>query len=134
MSQKNVETFREMLKAFDRRDREAWLSLHDPDHEVIPGGFWPETTAIQGREAAWDFYVAIAQTLQARAFLDDIELESAGPDKVLAHQHGPVRGQASGAQVDLDLWVLGSFRAGKVVRDEWFATRDEALEAAALRE
>ena len=79
---------RETLKAFDRGDREAWLSLHDPDHEVIPGGFWPETTAIQGREAAWAFYAAIAQTLQARAFLDDIELESAGPDKVLAHQHG----------------------------------------------
>ena len=91
-------------------------------------------TAIQGREAAWAFYAAIAQTLQARAFLDDIELESAGPDKVLAHQHGPVRGQASGAQVDLDLRVVGSFRAGKIVRDEWFATRDEAVEAAGLSE
>ena len=53
---------------------------------------------------------------------------------MLVHQQGPVRGQASGAQVDLDLWVVGSFRAGKVARDEWFATRDEALEAAGLSE
>jgi ketosteroid isomerase-like protein len=134
LSHENVETFRETLKAFDRGDREAWLSLHDPEHEVIPGGFWPETTPIQGREATWEFYALITQTLQPQSFLDEFEVESAGPDKILVHQHGPYRGQASGAQVDLDFWMVGSFRAGKVVRDEWFATREEALEAAGLQE
>ena len=124
---------RETLKAFDRGDREAWLSLHDPDHEVIPGGFWPETTAIQGREAAWAFYAAIAQTLREQ--LSSTTSSSKRRTRQGAgHQHGPVRGQASGAQVDLDLRVVGSFRAGKIVRDEWFATRDEAVEAAGLSE
>jgi ketosteroid isomerase-like protein len=134
MSRENVETCRQRLEAFDRGDRDAWISFHHPDFEVIPSVIWPEPSPIQGREAAWEFYALIAQTLQAQSFLDDIEVESAGPDKVLVHQHGPHRGQASGAQVDLDLWAISSFRDGKVTRDEWFTTRAGALEAAGLSE
>ena len=38
MSEENVETVRQTLNAFDRRDRAAWLALRDPDCEVIPIG------------------------------------------------------------------------------------------------
>ena len=41
MSQENVETVRQSLEAFDRRDRAAWLALQDQDVEVtttrLPG-------------------------------------------------------------------------------------------------
>jgi ketosteroid isomerase-like protein len=123
-----------MLKAFERGDRDAWLSLHDPDHEVIPADVWPETGPVKGREAAWDFYVTITDTLEPQSFADDAEIESAGPDTVLVHQRNRMRGRASGAWVDLDFWVVTSFRGGRVARDEWFATRAEALEAAGLQE
>jgi hypothetical protein len=45
-----------------------------------------------------------------------------------------MRGRVSGAQADLDLCVVSSFRGGRVARDEWFATRVDALEAAGLSE
>jgi ketosteroid isomerase-like protein len=34
MSQENVETLRQGLDAFFRRDRQAWLALCDPDFET----------------------------------------------------------------------------------------------------
>jgi ketosteroid isomerase-like protein len=53
MSEENVEIMRQMLDAFDRRDRAAWLALRVRDCEVIPSAMWPEVDAIRGREAAW---------------------------------------------------------------------------------
>jgi ketosteroid isomerase-like protein len=57
MSQENVERLHRALEAFARRDRAAWDELCDPNVEVIPVGDWPEGK-IEGREAAWDFFVA----------------------------------------------------------------------------
>jgi ketosteroid isomerase-like protein len=58
----------------------------------------------------------------------------AGADKVLAHQRHEAHGQRSGAEVEVDYWLVITFREGRIVRDEWFSTRDAALEAAGLRE
>ena len=87
-----------------------------------------------GREAAWDFYVSIADTFERRPFSDDIEFMDAGPDKVLVHQRNDVRGGKSGVNVQVDYWVVISFRDGKIIRDQWFEGRDAALEAAGLEE
>jgi ketosteroid isomerase-like protein len=133
MSQENVDTFREAVEALYRGDRDAWLSLSTPDHEVIPAAVWPEAGPIRGREAAWRFYEAITQTLDLGS-PSDLEIESVGRDQILAHQHNVVRGRASGAQVDFDFWLLSSFRDGKLARDEWFTARAEALEAAGPQE
>jgi ketosteroid isomerase-like protein len=56
----------------------------------------------------------------------------AGADKVLVHQRNEVRGRTSGADVELNYWVVVTFREGKILRDHWFADRAEALEAAGL--
>jgi len=45
-----------------------------------------------------------------------------------------MRGRASGADVEINYWIVITFRAGRVVRDQWFANRAEALEAAGLSE
>jgi ketosteroid isomerase-like protein len=45
-----------------------------------------------------------------------------------------VRGGESGVNVVLDYWIVISFRDGRVIRDQWFEDRDEALEAAGLSE
>jgi ketosteroid isomerase-like protein len=57
MSRENVEVARKALDAFDRRDRAAWLTLHDPECENFPPRDWPESDPIQGYEAVWDFFV-----------------------------------------------------------------------------
>jgi ketosteroid isomerase-like protein len=52
----------------------------------------------------------------------------------LVHQRSDARGRASGAAVEIDYWAVITFREGRIVRDQWFADRAEALEAAGLRE
>ena len=132
MSQENVETCRQVLDAFDRRDRAAWLAPFDQAFEVVPDRSWPEAGVISGREAVWDFYVSVAETFGMDSA--DAEIIDAGRDKVLVHRSAQVRGQASGANVLFGYSVVTTFRDGKIVRDQWFADRAEALKAAGLSE
>jgi ketosteroid isomerase-like protein len=134
MSEQNVEIMRQNLDAFDRRDRAAWLALRVPDCEVIPTAMWPEVDAIRGREVAWDFYIEVTEPFQRRPLAPDTEAVDAGPDKVLVHYQTVVRGRTSGADVELNYWVLVTFREGRILRDQWFRDRAEAREAAGLRE
>ena len=129
MSDENLETFRDSLEAFDRRDKASWLEVRDEDYEVVTSNEWPEGD-IRGRDAAWDFYVTIADAFERRPFSDDIEVIDAGPDKVVVHQRNDVRGAESGAHVEIDYWVVVSFRDGLIIRDQWFEDREETLEAA----
>ena len=132
MSQENVVRVRQSLDAFDRRDRAAWLALCDQDFEVVPDRGWPEAGVISGREAVWDFYVSVAETFGMDSA--DAEIIGAGGDKVLVHRSARVRGQTSGASAVFGYSTVTTFRAGKIVRDRWFADRAEALEAAGLSE
>ena len=119
------------MDAFDRRDRAAWLALCDENYEVVPIGDWPEHDVIEGREAAWDFYRQVIDVFESQDF-GDVELRDAGADKVLVHQQNEIRGRESGASVEMDYWVVVTFRDGKVFRDQWFADRAEALKAGGL--
>jgi ketosteroid isomerase-like protein len=130
MAPRNADVFRETVAAFDRRDRDAWLANCDPDHEVIPSETFPEAHPVRGREAAWQYYVDVTAAFEAVQFAREVEIDEAGPDKLLVHQHNVVRGRASGADVVLDYWIVITFRDGKLRRDEWFEDRDAAKAAA----
>ena len=58
----------------------------------------------------------------------------AGDDKLVARYRRPVRGKASGVTDMLDYWTVGTFLFGRIVRQEWYANRADALEAAGLTE
>jgi ketosteroid isomerase-like protein len=133
MSEENVETTQRSLRALDRRDRDAWLAERRQGCEVIPTADWPETE-IRGRDAAWDFYVEVLDTFQQSSVSEDAEVVYAGPDSVLIHWQGNLRGRESGAEVGFDYWGVSTFRGGKIVRDHWFTDRAAALEAAGLSE
>jgi ketosteroid isomerase-like protein len=128
MSQENVEALRRTLDAFNRGDRTVWLALRDQDCEMVPIGDWPDARVIRGREAVWDFYRDIGQTLSFESVR--VEFVDAGPDRVLGHQRHEAHGRSSGADVQVDYWFVTTFHNGKIVRDEWFTDRAEALEAA----
>jgi ketosteroid isomerase-like protein len=132
MSQENVEILRRAVDAFDRGDRTAWLALLDEDYVITPAADWPGAREIRGGEAGWEFYRDVAQTLDFER--SRIEFTDAGRDKVVAHQRNEGRGHASGAAVELDYWIVATFRDGKILRNEWFTDHAETLEAAGLRE
>jgi ketosteroid isomerase-like protein len=132
MSEENVEATRRSLDAFNSGDRTAWLASADEDFEIIPIGDWPDARVIRGAEAGWSFYRDIAQTLDfGRTYVESVD---AGGDKVLGHQRHEGRGQRSGANVEVDYWIVTTWRDGKALRDEWFTDRADALEAAGLSE
>ena len=132
MSQENMETFRQALDALDRRDRAAYLALCDQDYEVVPIDDWPEAGAIRGREAVWDFYVKVLGAFEPTDS-GDAEFMDARADKAVVHRAAEMRGRASGAKVEFDYWIVVTFREGKILRDQWFADRTEALKAAGLQ-
>jgi ketosteroid isomerase-like protein len=134
MSQENIELFRRVMEALVRRDRAAWLALHDEDVELVPIREWPEPE-VRGREAAWDFMVRLIDAFEPISIADEhVDLVDAGADKILVHQRYPFRGRGSGAEVEFEYWLVVTIQRGKVVRGQWFVDRGEALEAAGLQE
>ena len=133
MSQENVETYRQALDAFNRRDRAAWLALCSPELENVPPREWPESEPIRGAEAVWDFFVEGQEPWEESPY-EYVELIEAGDDTIVSHVRAEMRGQASGAEVAWSFWQVATFRSGKALRFEWFADRTEALEAAGLSE
>jgi ketosteroid isomerase-like protein len=55
-------------------------------------------------------------------------------ERVLVTAHHRGRGLGSGIEVDARFYLLYTLRDGKVVRQDEYAERAEALEAAGLRE
>ena len=131
MSRDNVERLRQALEAFARRDRAAWDEFCDPSVEVLPVGDWPEGN-IQGREAAWDFFVATEEPWEPGAYEMVEVIDDA--DHVVTRLRRETRGKSSGVEVHYDYWLVLTSRYGKALRLEWFEKRDDALEAAGLSE
>ncbi len=133
MSQENVEIWRKAMEAINRRDRDAWLALHDPEFEFRADPGWPESGTVRGPEAAWDFVASLVE-----AWVQDdvvmVEVIDAGADKLVARFRRPVQGKTSGIADVLDYWCVGTFRREKVLSQHWFASRADALEAAGLSE
>ena len=132
MSQENVDVARRAVDTLNRRDRAGWMATQDPESECIPSRDWPESDAIRGREAVWDFYIAVLGAWREGAF-EPVELFEAEDDRVVQQVRAEMQGKTSGASVVLSYWTVATFRGGKVLRVEWFADRDDALEAVGLR-
>jgi ketosteroid isomerase-like protein len=134
MSDENVRTVRDAAAAFNRGDMDAWLErcADDIDYRAVEGA--PDDHGpIHGKDAL-------------RAYLQDwldifddftgepIDLIDAGEDKVIAVTRISGRAKLSGVETDLTYAALYTIRDGKIVRGREYWTRDEALEAAGLRE
>jgi ketosteroid isomerase-like protein len=133
MSQDNVEIVRCFFDAFERRDREDVAALlHSQIEWHSIGAPLLGVEAIHGRDEALRFmFEQIGEGVEDfRAILEEVrELPS---DQVLAVAHYEGRGVASGAAPRVTATAIFRFEAGQIVFFQDFATRDEALEAAAL--
>jgi ketosteroid isomerase-like protein len=129
MSHENVETLRALFDAFARGDLETWDGLVDPEVEFIPEADWPEAE-IRGRDAVRDFLAIVEEPWEPGAYKVG-EITESG-DRVVGRMTRTLRGKASGIEVDYDYWIVATFRAGKLLRTEWFSDREQALEAAGL--
>ena len=135
MSQENVEIIRGGYEGFARGDVDAVLDRLDPDvdwHPAIAPILGVET--VRGREAVRRFLTrALFEGFdQFRA--EPVSFEDLGRDFVLVMVRYSGRGESSGIELDQTFATLYELRDGKTVTMRDYSTREEALEAAGLRE
>ena len=128
MSQENVKVVREAWDAYSGGDYDRIAGFHDPHIVVVT----LEDGAVYGNNAVlancerWDEAWEGAET--------SLEEVLGHGDRVFVAARFHARGRASGVEVETRLYEVYTVRDGKVLRIDEYATRDEALEAAGLRE
>src|SRR5262245_30570242 len=134
MSQENVEVAYRVFDALARRDRDAWVALHDSDAKIHPliglGGTY------RGHDGAQSFWDDVFRTFPDYSVRID-EVRELG-DRTLLAVHISARGahamDSAGSMVEQLNWILAEMRDGRVVWWRTFRTEPEALDAAGLRE
>ena len=131
MSRQNVDVVRRAYEVFDA-DLDALLLLLDPAVEWISPRDAIEPGVRQGHGGVRDAFAATAMawdrpTHSAEDFVD-------ANDKVVVTVTFRGHGRGSGMEAELPEFHLWTVRAGAIVRFEWFYQREQALEAAGLRE
>jgi ketosteroid isomerase-like protein len=136
MSEENVEIVRRLYEAVGRHDTEAVLSVYDPNVEVdFSGG---PLASLMGdnvyrgydglRKMVRDRYVDFENVED-----DCQELIDAG-QRVISLVITRGRGRSSGIDSEIRQYGVWTIRKDKIVRIDWFYSREEALEAAGLSE
>jgi ketosteroid isomerase-like protein len=120
--------------ASDRGDLDLVLCAYDPDVEVR----WPETGAAafpdlrgtyRGHDGFREIWGALHDPWHVEVQLH--ELIDAGK-RLLVLGEMSLRGKGSGIRASATLVQVLTFRSGRILREEWFNSREEALEAAGL--
>jgi ketosteroid isomerase-like protein len=132
MSQANVEVVRRWLWAFEN-DTDAFRDTIHPEIEWRAMEGAPDDVGLM---RGLDAVQAYAQDWFDH--FDDLRLEpeeliDAG-DRVVAVQRLSGRAKRSGVETELQYAVVYTVSGGKIVRGREYATREQALEAAGLRE
>ena len=131
MSKENVEKARDFIAAYNRRDFDAAVEAFDPEIEwVLPPR--QSSDSCRGPEEIKQFWNGLDETF------DELQLEpqeyvDAG-DRVATRLRHSGRGKRSGIEIDEEMYhQVATFRAGRIVRMEYFGEWSEALKAAGLK-
>jgi ketosteroid isomerase-like protein len=131
MSQEKFEAVRKVLIALNERDVDAYLACCTNDVELVPATMAIEG-AYGGRSGIQRFFADLRDT--APDIRMEIErLEPVGQN-VLAIERGSARGRASEVGGNIVFTTVYAFRGRKIARIQVFLDREQALEAAGLRE
>jgi ketosteroid isomerase-like protein len=133
MSQENVEIVKEFMGLFEAGDRNEWRDYFDPDvvwdtsaSKMPSAGIYHGHQGVERffREwlGAWSDY-----GVEAREYID-----AGGSVVIVFRQSGTGRG--SGVRTERDFFGVYDLSDSKVVRYRQYESRQEALEAAGLRE
>jgi ketosteroid isomerase-like protein len=135
MSQENVEAFKGVIEANNRRDYEAVLERCDPEvewHAIFGMMFGGEATVVRGHEAALEHFRELDEGFAVRN-VQCSEFRDLG-ERVVALGHVRAVGRESGVALDSPWAGVADFRGGKVVGFRDYLDHTEALEAAGLSE
>jgi uncharacterized protein len=133
MSQENVEIVKEFTRLFERGDRDSWREYFDPD--VVwdtSASDWPTAGVVRGHAGVERFFRDWLGTWRDYE-VENSEYLDAGDSVVVAFRQSGT-GRESGVHIDREFFGIYDLRKSKVVRYRMYDSREEALEAAGLRE
>jgi ketosteroid isomerase-like protein len=132
MSQENVDKARDFIAAYNRRDFDAAVESFDHEIEwVLPHR--QSSDSCRGPDGVKRFWEGLDETFEELR-LEPQEFVDADEYVVTRLRHHG-RGKRSGIEIDEELYhQVATFRAGRMVRIEYFGEWSEALEAAGLKE
>ena len=136
MSQENVEIVRRAFEAFAQGGLDAmgdfWAD--DIDHRAAEGAI-DDRGPIHGKDAL-RAYLQEWLDMFDDPKLEPVELIDAGEDQVVALVRGSGRPKGASAETELTLSyaILYTIRDGKIARGREYWTKEQAREAAGLRE
>jgi ketosteroid isomerase-like protein len=136
MSRENVEVVVGVYEAVARRDTAAVLALYDAEVE-FDASRYPSVGLVggdvyRGHEGLRNWFREWNESWEA--YWDEVEELIDAGDHVISVVKRRGRGRVSGVEVEWQYVGLWTIRDAKVMRVAWFSSREEALEAVALRE
>ena len=133
MSQENVELVHSGLGAVNRGGVEAILQMCDPEIEwiAIPG-FLPDAEDYHGRAGVRAGFEKVGETFGKVEWEAEEVVESG--EQLLVGLKLQATGRSSKIEGEFRIFQVWTIRDGKLVRLESYLSREEALEAAGLRE
>jgi ketosteroid isomerase-like protein len=134
MSQENLEIVRNMAAAFNRGDLDTWSEglAEDIDYRAAEGAL-DDRGPMHGKDAV-HAYVQDWLDMFDDFRSEPVELIDAGEDMVITVTRISGRAKLSGVETDLTYAALYTIRGGKIARGREYWTKEQALEAAALRD
>jgi ketosteroid isomerase-like protein len=133
MSQENVEIAKAAASAM--RDGGPWTQFVTTDYtwdmSTAPG-MWPEEQTHTGVEAVGRFFRGWLETFDEWTYSVEEEIDCGEQVIFVVHERARIKG--TDADVDGHWAYLWTLRDGKVSKTEVFFTKEEALQAAGLRE
>jgi ketosteroid isomerase-like protein len=127
----NADVVRRLMEAFAEGHTEAQLELLDPDVELVEWPDSPDAKTFQGHSGA---VAATASWAEVWEWLrNDVEEIVEAGDRVLVCGRMRGKGKASAVEVEIEVFNVFTFRDGKVMRMEFFTSKEPALRAAGLQ-
>jgi ketosteroid isomerase-like protein len=135
MSQENVEIVLQGIDAVNRQDPEAFVATASPDIEWEDSAFWSESPRIyRGRSELREWFHQVVVQPWESIHGEAEEIREASDGRIFAGGVMTVRGKGSHAEVRQRGWFVFWVANGTITKRRVFLDRNEALEAAGLRE
>jgi ketosteroid isomerase-like protein len=124
----NESVLRRSIDAWNANDWEVLESLWNPDGTIVAPEGWPEPGPREGWDAIREQFERIKDSwTEERA--EVLSIRPIG-DRLFAEIRWTVRGEASGAPLEVGMWMLCDLEGGRFSAIEYFLDRDAAHAAA----
>jgi ketosteroid isomerase-like protein len=119
---------RRSILAWNEDDWEGLRSTWIANGEVVAPEAWPESGTFFGWSAIEQQFRRLKDSW-AEERTEAVSVESIG-DAVLTHTRWVVRGEASGAPLEVEIWMLCEFEGEQISRASYFMDAEAARAAA----